>query len=127
MLVDEDEAADRFFEAISMSQGAEYSGKSMYISQHSEEYLNGMLPLSAQVERKVTVRFHNNTAIELKFDPYNKCVWLSNSMVFPLSEQDVVWLIELAEINMQHVDYGTHNQEIVGGEGMETTSRPIAP
>lgn len=125
VLVDEDEAAARFFEAISMSQGAEYSGKSVYISQHSEEYLNGMLPLSAQVERKVTIRFRNNTEIELKFDPYNKCVWLSNSMVFPLSEQDVAWLIELSEINMQHVDYGIGNDKVNEGFGEVTeTPRP---
>ena len=125
VLVDEDDTLLQFFETVSTSEGAQHSGQHVSINQHSEEYLNGTLPLSAQVERKVTIRFQNNTAIELRFDPYNKCLWLTNDMLFPLSEQDVAWLIGLAGINMQHVDYGIGNDKVNKGVGEVTeTPRP---
>ena len=116
-----------FFDQVCALDGQEYHHGYRYVYMHSDEYLNGTLPLSAQVERKVTVKFKNHTSIELTLDPLNQHLRLSNLIVFEMSEQEMAWLIELAKINMQHVYYGTDDREIVGGEGMETTSRPAAP
>lgn len=98
-----------------------------YIDSRSEEYLNGTLPLSIQTCRKVTMEFENGTSIELRFDPQYKNLRLKNTNSFEgFTEEDLNWLIELAEINMEHVDYGTENNEVKGGEGVETeTPRPV--
>ena len=97
-----------------------------YIDHRSEKYLNGTLPLSIQTIRKVTMEFENGTSIELQFDPYYKNLRLKNTNSFEgFAEEDLNWLIELAEINMKHVDYGTINDEVKGGEGVETeTPKP---
>ena len=96
-----------------------------WINQHSEEYLNGTRPLSVQTVRKVTMEFDNGTSIELQFDPYYKNLHLGVNHFEGFADEDVNWLIELAEINMNHVDYGTDDNKVNGGEGMETeTPRP---
>ena len=97
-----------------------------YIDHRSEEYLNGTLPLSIQTIRKVTMEFENGMSIELQFDPYYNNLRLKNTNSFEgFAEEDLNWLIELAEINMKHVDYGTINDEVKGGEGVETeTPKP---
>ena len=95
-----------------------------YIDHRSEEYLNGTLPLSIQTIRKVTMEFENGTSIELRFDPYYKNLRLKNTNSFEgFAEEDLNWLIELAEINMEHVDYGTVNEDIKEGVG-EVTETP---
>ena len=96
-----------------------------WINQHSEEYLDGTLPLSVQTVRKVTMEFENGTSIELQFDPYYKNLRLGVNHFEGFADEDVNWLIELAEINMKHIDYGTEDNKVNGGEGMETeTPRP---
>ena len=96
-----------------------------YIDHRCEEYLNGTLPLSIQTIRKVTMEFENGTSIELRFDPYYKNLRLKNTNSFEgFAEEDLNWLIELAEINMEHVDYGTVNEDIKEGVG-EVTETPI--
>ena len=98
------------------------------INQHSEAYKNGTMPLSIQINRKVTVEFENGTSVAFDFDPQDKYLSRGGRNYFQgFTDADMAWLISLAKINMQHVDYGTDEQEIVGGEGMETTSRPAAP
>ena len=95
-----------------------------YIDHRCEEYLNGTLPLSIQTIRKVTMEFENGTSIELRFDPYYKNLRLKNTNSFEgFAEEDLNWLIELAEINMEHVDYGTVNEDIKEGVG-EVTETP---
>ena len=95
-----------------------------YIDHRCEEYLNGTLPLSIQTIRKVTMEFENGTSIELRFDPYYKNLRLKNTNSFEgFAEEDLNWLIELAEINMEHVDYGTINEDIKEGVG-EVTETP---
>ena len=97
-----------------------------YIDHRCEEYLNGTLPLSIQTIRKVTMEFENGTSIELRFDPYYKNLRLKNTNSFEgFAEEDLNWLIELAKINMEHVDYGTVNEDIKEGVGEVTeTPRP---
>ena len=96
-----------------------------YIDHRSEEYLNGTLPLSIQTIRKVTMEFENGTSIELRFDPYYKNLRLKNTNSFEgFAEEDLNWLIDLAKINMEHVDYGTVNEDIKEGVG-EVTETPI--
>ena len=126
VLVDDRANITHFFDQVCALEGGEYQPREyLYVHQHSEEYLNGTLPLSAQVERKVTVKFKNNTSIELVLDPLNNHLCLENMIVFEMTEQEMDWLIGLAKINMQHVSYGTEDDKINGGEGMETaTPRP---
>ena len=96
-----------------------------YIDHRCEEYLNGTLPLSIQTIRKVTMEFENGTSIELRFDPYYKNLRLKNTNSFEgFAEEDLNWLIDLAKINMEHVDYGTVNEDIKEGVG-EVTETPI--
>lgn len=97
-----------------------------YIDHRCEEYLNGTLPLSIQTIRKVTMEFENGTSIELRFDPYYKNLRLKNTNSFEgFAEEDLNWLIDLAKINMEHVDYGTVNEDIKEGVGEVTeTPRP---
>jgi hypothetical protein len=72
------------------------------------------------------MEFENGTSIELRFDPYYKNLRLKNTNSFEgFAEEDLNWLIELAEINMEHVDYGTVNEDIKEGVGEVTeTPRP---
>ena len=117
-----------FFDQACALEGEEYQpSKYQYVHKQSDAYLNGTLPLTAQVVRKVTVKFKNNTSIEFTLDPLNQHLCLRNAIVFPISEQDLNWLIALAEINMQHVDYGTENDEIKSGVGEVTETPRPAP
>ena len=97
---------------------------SEHIDHHSERYLNGTLPLSIQTQRKVTMEFENGTSVELLFDPYYKQLrWKGPNYFEGFAEEDLNWLIEIADINMDHVDYGTVFDEFNEGGG-EVTDRP---
>lgn len=118
---------ERLFEILKALQDTEISFTE-YINQHSKEYLSGALPLSAQIQRRVTIEFENGTSMELLFDPQYKYLWRGGGNRFEgFSGEDLDWLIGLARINMQHVDYGTDEDEVKGGDGAETASRPPAP
>ena len=94
------------------------------IDHHSEKYLNGTLPLSIQTQRKVTMEFENGTSVEMLFDPYYKQLrWKGTNYFEGFAEEDLNWLIEIADINMDHVDYGTVFDEFNEG-GEEVTDRP---
>jgi hypothetical protein len=70
------------------------------------------------------MEFENGTSIELRFDPYYKNLRLKNTNSFEgFAEEDLNWLIEIADINMDHVDYGTVFDEFNEG-GEEVTDRP---
>ena len=127
VLVDDREEVECLFNQLSALDGDEYQpSEYWYIYNHSEAYLNGTMPLTAQVIRKVTVKFKNNTSIEFTLDPLNRHLCLRNLIVFEMSEQEMDLLIELAEINMEHVDYGTGNDEVKQGAGEVTeTPRPV--
>ena len=94
------------------------------IDHHSEKYLNGTLPLSIQTQRKVTMEFENGTSVEMLFDPYYKQLrWKGTNYFEGFAEEDLNWLIEIADINMDHVDYGTVFDEFNEG-GEDVTDRP---
>ncbi len=127
VLVDDRETLECLFDQLSALDGQEYQASDyQYVHKQSEAYLNGTMPLTAQVMRKVTVKFKNGTSIEFTLDPHNQHLCLRNLIVFEMSEQETDLLIELAEINMEHVDYGTGNDEVKQGDGEVTeTPRPV--
>lgn len=98
-----------------------------YVSIMSEEYLNGSLPLSIQVCRKVTLNFKNGTSAELGFDPYGEHLSVGNTNYFMgFGEEDIAWLIEFCGINMEFIDYGTvaHDPIVPGVGDVTETPRP---
>ena len=70
------------------------------------------------------MEFENGTSVEMLFDPYYKQLrWKGTNYFEGFIEENLNWLIELAEINMEHVDYGTVNEDIKEGVG-EVTETP---
>ena len=123
--VTDDEQIEKLFNVFGALVDTEITF-SEHIDHHSEKYLNGTLPLSIQTQRKVTMDFENGTSVEMLFDPYYKQLrWKGTNYFEGFAEENVNWLIELAEINMEHVDYGTVNDDIKEGVGEVTeTPRP---
>lgn len=122
--VTDDEQIEKLFDVFGALVDTEITF-SEHIDHHSEKYLNGTLPLSIQTQRKVTMEFENGTSVEMLFDPYYKQLrWKGTNYFEGFAEEDLNWLIELAEINMEHVDYGTVNEDIKEGVG-EVTETPI--
>lgn len=120
--VTDDEQIEKMFDVFGALTDTEITF-SEHIDHHSEKYLNGTLPLSVQVQRKVTMEFENGTSIELLFDPhYKQLRWKGTSYFEGFTEEDLDLLIEIAEINMEHVDYGTVFDEFKEGVGEETDS-----
>ncbi len=121
--ITDDEQIEKLFDAFGALVDTEITF-SEHIDHHSEKYLNGTLPLSIQIQRKVTMEFENGTSVELLFDPYYKQLrWKGTNYFEGFSEEDLNWLIEIADINMDHVDYGTVFDEFNEGGG-EVTDRP---
>lgn len=99
-----------------------------YVSFISEEYLNGSLPLSVQVCRKVTLNFKNGTSAELGFDPYGEHLSVGNTNYFMgFGEEDMAWLIGFCGINMEFIDYGTvaHDPIVPSVGDVTETPRPL--
>jgi len=120
--VTDDEQIEKMFDVFGALTKTEITF-SEHIDHHSEKYLNGTLPLSVQVQRKVTMEFENGTSIELLFDPhYKQLRWKGTNYFEGFTEEDLDLLIEIAEINMEHVDYGTVFDEFKEGVGEETDS-----
>ena len=121
--VTDDEQIEKLFDVFGALVDTEITF-SEHIDHHSEKYLNGTLPLSIQTQRKVTMEFENGTSVEMLFAPYYKQLrWKGTNYFEGFIEENLNWLIELAEINMEHVDYGTVNEDIKEGVG-EVTETP---
>ena len=91
-----------------------------YVNAHDEAYLTGQKPLSAQVDREVTIRLTSGREIICQYFPATGLL-LPNvyEMYTNLSEEDNAWLIDLAEIDMAWRDWGTEKAPAYG-EGCET-------
>lgn len=123
------EAIGRLYGLFPRFHTEEYGQRHDYgsVEAHDEAYLTGEKPLSAQVDREVTVRLTSGR--ELRFQYYPAAGLLRQTvfeMYTNLSETDNAWLIDLANIDMQWHDWGTEEPSVGGAEMGETaTVEPI--
>lgn len=74
---------------------------------HDEQYKNGILPLSEQTERRVTVTLAGGYQLRFDYSPTSSIIKKYGVGVgAELSEQDNAWLISVAGIDMQYHYYG---------------------
>lgn len=100
-----------------------------FVSPLDEAYLSGENPLSAQVNREITVRLTGGQELKFDFTPTTKGIChIPGNLCTILSEADSEWLIGLAGIDMEWRDWGTeepvqHNP----GDADETATVPVPP
>ena len=93
-----------------------------------EAYLNGEKPLSAQVDREITVTLTSGRKLTFYYHPVTGFMRRNRPEFYTvLSEADNRWLIDLAEIDMNWKDWGTEKDYEYGGEGCETATTPTIP
>lgn len=110
----------------SMAYGQEWHSGSA--SARDEAYLNGEKPLSAQVDREITVTLASGRELTFYYYPVTGFMRRNRPEFYTvLSEADNEWLIALAEIDMEWKDWGTEKDYEYGGEGCETATTPIIP
>lgn len=98
-----------------------------YVNAHDKAYLTGQKPLSAQVNREVTIRLTSGREIICQYFPATGVLRQNvYKMYTNLSEEDNAWLIDLAEIDMAWRDWGTEAPPF-NGEGCETATVPPMP
>ncbi len=73
---------------------------------HDEVYLTGKMALSTQTERQITVYLQDGRRIEMRFFPYGNCVTLNGAAYVGISENDLQWLIDIANIDMEYHNWG---------------------
>ena len=127
-----DEAAlARFYGLLAEMKPAEYGQKLPFgsVNHHDESYLKGEAPLSAQVDRDITVTLESGYQIHFTFYPATGLLTQSGSNLYAvLSETDTQWLIRLADIDMDWKDWGTEEPiSCEEGDGNETATRPASP
>lgn len=98
-----------------------------YVNAHDEAYLTGQKPLSAQVNREVTIRLTSGRELICQYYPATGVLRQNvYEMYTNLSEEDNAWLIDLASIDMAWRDWGTEAPPS-NGEGCETATVPPMP
>ena len=91
---------------------------------HDADYLEGRVPLSAQVNRRVTVTLESSRTLILYYYPATGLLRQGSEQYTVLSTADNQWLTALAEIDMAWRDWGTEKEHGYGGEGDETATIP---
>ena len=110
----------------SMAYGQEWHSGSA--NARDEAYLNGEKPLSAQVDREITVTLASGRELTFYYYPVTGFIRRNRPEFYTvLSEADNRWLIDLAEIDMNWKDWGTEKDYEYGGEGCETATTPTIP
>ena len=110
----------------SMAYGQEWNSGSA--NARDEAYLNGEKPLSAQVDREITVTLNSGRELTFYYYPVTGFMRRNRPEFYTvLSEAENRWLIDLAEIDMEWHDWGTEEEHDYGGEGNETATSPAVP
>lgn len=93
-----------------------------------EAYLKGEKPLSAQVDREITVTLTSGRELIFYYYPVTGFIRRNRPEFYTvLSDAENEWLIDLARIDMAWRDWGTEKEDNYGGEGCETATAPIIP
>ena len=109
-----------------MAYGQEWNSGSA--NARDEAYLNGEKPLSAQVDREITVTLNSGRELTFYYYPVTGFMRRNRPEFYTiLSEAENGWLIDLAEIDMEWHDWGTEEEHDYGGEGNETATSPAVP
>ena len=82
---------------------------------YDEEYLKGEMALSSQTERKITIYLNDSRTLELDFIPYGNFVNFNGVVYVGISEPDYQWFIDVANIEMEHYNWGIPNDVEEGG------------
>ena len=106
---------------LSIFKSLEYGEHFSYtvISSHDSRYESGEMPLSAQTERKITIKLTDGDDVKIHFNPIGNCVMMNGTKYGSISEEDRDWLVDIAGIDMEYHFYGVMEE----AEG-ETTSPP---
>lgn len=98
-----------------------------YVDTRDEAYLTGKAPLSAQVNRDVTIRLTSGREISCKYYPATGLLRQNVFEMFTnLTEAENRWLIALAKIDMEWRDWGIETAPAYG-EGCETATTQDEP
>lgn len=109
-----------------MAYGQEWNSGSA--NARDEAYLNGEKPLSAQVDREITVTLASGRELTFYYYPVTGFMRRNRPEFYTvLPEAENRWLIDLAEIDMEWHDWGTEEEHDYGGEGDETATIPAVP
>ncbi len=87
--------------------------KISYVTSTFSEYIEGKEPLAVQTNRTITVKLYDGRTYEWKFYPSGNCISIGAQCGI-ISEQDMAWLIDLAQIDMEYRYWGTHKDVFVG-------------
>ncbi len=123
------EAIERLYQFFPRFHTEEYGQLHNYghVDTRDEAYLTGKAPLSAQVNREVTIGLTSGREISCKYYPATGLLYQNvYEMYTTLPEADNAWLIALAEIDMEWRDWGTEKAP-ANGEGCETATVETVP
>ncbi|MBQ9152150.1 MAG: hypothetical protein IJX72_07855 [Clostridia bacterium] len=127
--VKDSENLARIYDLLVCMTPAEY-GQALpydYVDAHDEAYLSGKKPLSAQVNRDLTVTLASGRKLMFYYYPATGLLRQHGTEMYTvLSEPDNQWLIRLVGIDMDWQDWGTE-EPLVYGDGCETATAPAAP
>ena len=128
--VKDSENLARIYDLLVCMTPAEYGQELPYdnVNAHDEAYLSGEKPLSAQVNRDLTVTLANGRTLTFYYYPTTGLLHQQGTRFYTmLPETDNEWLITLAEIDMAWQDWGTEKAYDGPAEGDETAVAPTAP
>ena len=98
-----------------------------HVSPLDEAYLNGESPLSAQVNRDITVQLESGYTLRFTFSPVTGLLrQYQTDMYTILSEEDTAWLIRFAAIDMEWRDWGTEAADPSGAGDATAVVPPVA-
>ena len=124
------EARERLYGLLASMIPADYGQELDFgtVGVWDEAYLSGNAPLSAQVNRDLTVTLASGRRVTLSYYPATGLLRQRGTEFYAvLSEADNQWLIALAEIDMGWKDWGTEKADGYAGENCETATTPVIP
>lgn len=127
--VKDSEALARLYNLLAPMIPSDYAQKLDFghVDARDEAYLRGEAPLSAQVNRDLTLTLVSGRRVTLSYYPATGLLYQHGTGLYSaLSEADNKWLMDLAEIDMDWKDWGTE-KELGYGEGCESATNPIPP
>ena len=106
--------------------GLQYQNQAItpYIYPNDSAYIKGEMPLSAQTDRRLTIRMTDGAEIELHLYSMSGYISMTGVDYGKMSDEDLSRLAEIAGIDMAYHFYGLPEQEGAVGETAELPSAP---
>ena len=113
-------------EVLQSLWGLQYQNQAItpYIYPNDSAYINGEMPLSAQTDRKLTIRMSDGAEIELHLYSMSGYISMAGIDYGKMSDEDISRVVRIAGIDMEYHFYGLPEQEGAVGETAEPPSAP---